>query len=184
MRSRHLRLLAFVAASCGVLLPAAAEGLRPTGYFVQGGAGEGRTWNAGVGLTWPWSWRASWLGGEFGGLTEAYISHWDARAATGGRRGFTQVGVVPVLRMRFAGGRSDWFVEAGIGLSAMDQRFVTPDKQFSTSFNFVDIVGVGRSFGADRRQELSLRLQHVSNAGIRNPNPGQNFVQLRYGASF
>ena len=34
------------------------------------------------------------------------------------------------------------------------------------------------------RHELALRLQHFSNAGIKHPNPGENFVQLRYAQGF
>ncbi len=184
MQAKHIHSLALAVLAGVMALPAAAEGLRPSGYFVQGGVAEGRTWNASVGLTWPWAWKARLLGTEIGGVTEAYIAHWDTPSASGGRRGFTQVGVVPLLRMRFDQGRSPWFAEAGVGVSAMDHHFVTTSKQFTTSFNFVDVVGVGRSFGQARGQEIGLRLQHVSNAGIRVPNPGQNFVQLRYAAAF
>jgi hypothetical protein len=180
----HIRSLALAAACCAFILPAAAEGWRPSGYVVQGGLAEGRTWNASVGLTWPWAWKARLLGTEVGGVTEAYIAHWDTPGVSGGRRGFTQVGLLPMFRFRFDAGRSPWFAEAGVGISAMDQRFVTTSKQFTTTFNFVDAVGVGRSFGTANGQEIGLRLQHVSNAGIRVPNPGQNFVQLRYAAAF
>ena len=183
MHIKHIRSLACAAAAFVCFFPAAAEGLRPAGYFVQGGLAGGRIWSATAGLVWPWVWQTSIMGSELGGLTEAYVSHWDAPSVRD-RRSFTQVGVLPLLRLRFEQGRSPWFAEAGIGLSAMDHHFVTPNKQFSTAFNFVDVVGLGRSFGPAREQELSLRLQHVSNAGIRVPNPGQNFVQLRYGAKF
>jgi lipid A 3-O-deacylase len=182
MRTKHLHLpsLAWLAVCCAVVLPATAQGLRPAGYFVQAGAAD---FDASVGLTWPWAWKSSLLGTEVGGLTEGYIAHWDGRSRTG-RRGFTQVGLIPVFRFRLDQGRSPWFGEAGVGVSLTDQLFVSEVKQFTTTFNFVDVVGVGRSFGADRRQEIGLRLQHVSNAGIRVPNPGQNFVQLRYAARF
>ena len=185
MKAKTSFSLALMAAACAVVLPAAAQGLRPGGYVVQGGVGDGRSWNAGAGVYWPWAWKSSLLGMEVGGVTEAYVSNWDAPSASGGgRRGFTQLAVVPLVRFRFDQGRSMWFAEAGVGASATDQLFSTPDKQFSTSFNFVDVFGLGRSFGAARDRELSLRVQHVSNGGIRLPNPGQNFVQLRYAARF
>jgi lipid A 3-O-deacylase len=38
--------------------------------------------------------------------------------------------------------------------------------------------------GQQRQHELQLRLEHVSNAGIKEPNPGANFVQLRYALHF
>jgi hypothetical protein len=65
-----------------------------------------------------------------------------------------------------------------------DKPYRTPAKEFGTRFNFVDTAGVGRSFGAQRKHELGLRLVHMSNAGIKEPNPGENFLQLRYAASF
>lgn len=180
----HLRSLALAAAFCAIALPAAAQGWRPDGYFVQGGLGGRGIWSGGVGLAWPWAWKTGLWGTEVSGLTEASISHWSAPTASDGRRSFTQVALVPMFRFRPDQGRSPWFGEAGIGISTMDHHFVTTDKQFTTAFNFVDVLGVGRSFGAGRAQEIGLRLQHVSNAGIKIPNPGQNFLQLRYATSF
>lgn len=47
-----------------------------------------------------------------------------------------------------------------------------------------DSLGLGVSLGAQRQHELLLRLQHVSNAGLKQPNPGLNFLQLRYALHF
>jgi lipid A 3-O-deacylase len=66
----------------------------------------------------------------------------------------------------------------------MDRLYNTPTKQFSTRFNFVDNIGVGRSFGAQRQRELDLRVVHMSNGSIKHPNPGENFLQLRYAVMF
>ena len=41
-------------------------------------------------------------------------------------------------------------------------------------------MGGGRNFGARQEHELVLRVEHFSNAGIKHPNPGENFAQLRY----
>jgi lipid A 3-O-deacylase len=117
------------------------------------------------------------------GMTEAYLSEWSARGV-GERRAFTQLAVLPLVRLRFRGGASPWFVEGGIGISAMSPIYRTGTKEFSTSFNFVDTVGIGRSLDAQHRHELSLRVQHVSNADIKTPNPGENFLQLRYAVAF
>lgn len=181
---RPLIALIAAAAAASTALPVTAEGLRPTGYLVEGGVWKDRTWSATAGVFWDWDWRRQLGSFEAGGLTEVFVSRWDARAEGGGRRGFTQVGVLPMLRLRPDAGRSPWFVEAGIGISTMNPIFTTDRKQFSTAFNFVDVVGVGHSFGATRQHELGLRLQHVSNASIRSPNPGQNFLQLRYATRF
>jgi lipid A 3-O-deacylase len=180
MRTPRLLLLACASAWS---LGAHAMDLFPGGMFVQGGIADHGSYSATVGFVWPWSWRREALGGELSGTTELYASYWNGRTASG-RQGFTQVGIVPMFRYRFSGGRSAWFAEGGIGISGMDTLYTTTEKQFSSSFNFVDVIAVGRSFGAQRRQEVSLRATHYSNAGFKKPNPGENFVQLRYAMLF
>jgi len=41
-------------------------------------------------------------------------------------------------------------------------------------------VGIGRRFGDRGRHEISMRVEHFSNGSIKKPNPGENFLQLRY----
>ncbi|MBA3774386.1 MAG: acyloxyacyl hydrolase [Ramlibacter sp.] len=175
----------FLALICAASLPVGAQALdlAPRGAFLEGGIAEHGAYSATVGVSWPWAWRGAMFGGELTAATEAFASHWSCRC-TGAPVTFTQVGLVPLLRYRFSAGRSDWFMEAGIGISLTDRTYRTDEKQFSTRFNFVDVAGVGRSFGAQRRQEISLRIAHISNASIKKPNPGENFLQLRYAALF
>ena len=173
--------MACVAAALSVNVQ--AMDLTPRGAFVIAGAAARHTDSLTIGAIWPWAWRKQVGSGEVTAITEAYVSYWRARAAAG-RQSFTQIGVVPIFRYRPEQGRSDWFGEAGIGVSTMDRLYNTPNKQFSTRFNFVDSIGVGRSFGAQRRHELGVRVVHVSNASIKRPNPGENFLQLRYAVMF
>lgn len=179
----RLRTLAFaVLALGGATAPAAAQDGRSV-FFVQGGSGEKGVDAASVGVQWPWAWRSAALGGELSARTELFGSAWRADTA-GGRENFFQLGLVPLLRYRFAEGRSPWFLEGGIGVSVMDKRFVTRDRAFGSTWNFSDTVAVGRSFGEQGRHEVSLRLQHTSNAGVKKPNPGLNLVMLRYAGAF
>ena len=166
-----------------VSLGACAADLRPAAAFIEGGLARQGGYSVTAGVVWPWSWRREFGSTEATGLTEAFVSNWSGRGATE-RRGFTQVGLLPLVRLRLDGGRSPWFIEGGIGLTVMDRLYRTQNKEFSTKFNFIDVAGVGRSFGADRRRELSLRISHISNAGIKEPNPGENFLQLRYAVKF
>lgn len=161
----------------------AAADLRPGGVFVQVGQGDHSMQAASVGLVWPWAWQRAAGSGQLGGYTEAYVSRWRATEPVG-HRDFNHIGLLPMFRFRADAGRSPWFVEAGIGLTYMDRIFMTQDKQFSTHVNFADVVGVGRSFGDTRRHEVSLRLTHFSNAGMRHPNPGENIVRVRYAYLF
>ena len=180
MNFRPVRVLAW---ACALPLSTHAIDLVPRGAFVEGGIADNSSYSATVGLVWPWSWRHEALGGELTATTEAYLSHWSARGSAE-HASFTQLGLLPVLRYRFGQGSSDWFAQAGVGISVMDVMYRTADKQFSTHFNFASVAAVGRSFGPERRHELSLRLFHVSNADLKKPNPGENFLQLRYAALF
>jgi lipid A 3-O-deacylase len=175
---------------CAVLLAGATlalqsfgADLRPAAMFVQAGEGEHSVHAVSIGLVWPWAWQRASASGRWSGSTELYLSRWSAPVA-GGRADFDHVGIVPLLRYRGANGDSPWFAEAGIGLSYMNRLFVTPDKQFSTRLNFEDTLGVGRSFGARRQHEVTLRFTHFSNGGVKHPNPGENLLRLRYGYFF
>ena len=70
----------------------------------------------------------------------------------------------------------------GVGANYIVPIFDSGEKRFSTKFNFGDHVAIGRSFG--QHSEVSLRVEHFSNAGIEHPNPGENFGQLRYAHRF
>ena len=82
-------------------------------------------------------------------------------------------------------GSVPWFAEAGLGVSyAVNHRYLTDQKDFSTRYNFATHIGVGYLFGEQLKSEISLRLEHHSNAGIKHPNPGENFLQIRYARHF
>ncbi|MBG9389029.1 acyloxyacyl hydrolase [Caenimonas aquaedulcis] len=168
----------------GLPFLANAEPSAPKGVFVEGAGAEHGTYSATVGALWLWGWTRDTWAGEVSGISEVWVSHWSARAPAGGRDSFSQIGIQPLLRLRFDGGNSLWFMEGGVGLSYTDVMYRTQGKQFSTKFNFIDSIGVGRSFGPDRKREVSLRITHFSNASIKRPNPGENFLQLRYAIRF
>jgi hypothetical protein len=73
----------------------------------------------------------------------------------------------------------------GIGTSYLNPLFTDGTRHFSTRFNFDDHLGLGYRWGGEAShfgsQEVTLRLEHFSNAGLREPNPGMNFIELRYG---
>jgi len=49
------------------------------------------------------------------------------------------------------------------------------DSQLSTNFQFSHDLGVGIE---DNGKSIGLNLKHLSNAGIKKPNMGRNFIQL------
>jgi lipid A 3-O-deacylase len=173
---------ACAAASLGLALsPVHAIDLAPDGLAVQFGSGGSGTRLAGVGVIWDWNFWRIRPKTELTAHTEFILNDWRADEIGGGKRNYLQAVVLPTLRMRFGQGGSPWFLEVGIGASFMTPRFVTPDREFSTQWNFYDVLGTGYTFGgATGHHEINLRWVHVSNGGIRKPNPGQDFAQLRY----
>lgn len=179
MRSTIARLFAaglLAATACS----SQAFNLRPDGVTVRAGAGGHGTAMAGVGIVWDWDFQRMRRKAELTAHTELMVNHWRYDAIGGGSGQLTQLVLLPSLRMRLERGQSPWFIELGIGASWMDQLLETPRKRFSTQWNFYDMLGIGYSFGEEHDHELALRWVHVSNAGIKKPNPGQDFVQLRY----
>ena len=156
------------------------------GAYVEGGqsfSSPNDTDVLSIGLVMPWSWRPAPEATEPKPLSfywDFFLSTWRAPQIGGGRGSYTQGGVIATWRWRFDQGQSPWFAEAGLGGTVMDSLYRTPDREFTTTFQFTELLGVGRSFGSQDEHELSLRVQHFSNAGIKRPNPGENFVRVRY----
>jgi lipid A 3-O-deacylase len=166
--------------------PALALDLSPDAAFAQVGFGTRGIHMAGVGLAWDWDFTRMRRKAELSAHTEVMINRWRYPDGLGrGREQLTQYVLLPTLRMRLDQGRSPWFLEVGIGATWLDRNPETSHGRFSTRWNFYDVVGVGHTYGGPRGQhEIGLRWNHVSNAGIRNPNPGQNFLQLRFAHRF
>jgi lipid A 3-O-deacylase len=180
-----LRRILSAGAVAAALLPFAAMARdadtpwwHPDGLLLQAGGGQ-HVQSAAAGLVWDTDWHANYAIGAFSAYVEADIGQW----RTSGRaddRTFTQLGVTPMLRFHPRAFGSGWFVETGIGANAISPLYDNGDKRFSTAFNFGDRMGVGRRFGERNAHEITLRIEHFSNAGIKKPNPGENFVQLLY----
>lgn len=138
-----------------------------------------------LGVVLPWGEQHAVWGTQVTSYADLFVSRW--RAPTddrSGHRNFSQLGAIAGWRFRFDEGASPWFFEAGFGATSMNDRYHTPDRSFSTRFQFTEQLGIGRNFGTRGEHEVSLRIQHFSNAGIRKPNPGENFYKLRYLYSF
>lgn len=75
-------------------------------------------------------------------------------------------------------------MELGIGAHYITNHDVYLGRQMSTNFQFGDHVGAGVTLGQKHDWDVMVRFQHLSNAGIQNPNPGINFLQLRVGHWF
>ena len=153
-----------------------------TGLHMEAGLSRhavGNTNVAVVGAYLPWAPGAGGPGGSTSFAWDVFVSQWHAPRGSS-HRNYVQLGVLATWRYRFAGGTSPWFADAGIGPTVFNHVYRTPDREFSTAFQFMEVLALGRSFGERGQHEVSLRLQHVSNGSIKKPNPGENSVRLRY----
>ena len=153
--------------------------------YLQYGAAEHGTDTQTAGVLLPWKHWSHELGS---GLLTGHWDIWGSRWASDYQnrtRSSWVIGAKPTLRWRGAQGQSPWFIEAGVGVSyALNHRYLSDFREFSTRYNFASHIGVGYLFGPQQKNEISLRLEHQSNAGIKQPNPGENFLQLRYARYF
>lgn len=155
--------------------------LAPDTFFIKTGLAEkaaafslGGGWDK---SDWLWSSLPDTLSLAF----EVEIGHWQTFRLHNEQAEFTQVGVTPMLRLPLTTStRQQWFVEGGVGFHFIVPLYRNREKRFSTSFNFQDLLGIGVRYGKARRNEVVLYASHFSNADINQPNPGENFMQLRY----
>lgn len=94
-------------------------------------------------------------------------------------RNIVELGYSPVLRLERPNPTGDglFFVEGSIGVRLLSHTRLSPTRSLSTAFQFADMLGLGWQWG---RSTLGLRLQHISNADIKKPNPGINFAHVYY----
>ena len=130
-------------------------------------------------LQWDWNRQLfSFSDWHLGGYWDASLGQWHrGSVASGQNKDITDVGFTPVFRIQ-PNALKGPYAEAGIGLHLLSHSSIG-DKNLSTSFQFGDHLGVGYRFGAKGAFDLGYRFQHFSNGGIKRPNPGINFNQVR-----
>jgi hypothetical protein len=132
-------------------------------------------------------WNVHWLqsnGRHLGGYWDANIAYWRGTAYKGNddRNQYLWVfGVTPVFRYQ-NDSKLGLYGEAGIGPSLFSHLYDNGGNRLSTAFEFADHIGVG--YVLDNKWDLSARLQHYSNGGIKHPNSGVNWVVLRVARPF
>lgn len=169
-------------AVAGMLTLAGTASASDWDLTVVGGFGNDQIRKAGVvlGATRP---EPLWQGERWRLMLrhEVELSLWRVPQA----RDLAEFGYSPVLRFeRPLGGRTAFFVEASIGARLLSHTRLSPTRSVSTAFQFSDQLGVGLQWGESGNQAAGVRLQHISNGGIKKPNPGVNFGQIYYRLRF
>jgi hypothetical protein len=73
------------------------------------------------------------------------------------------------------------YLEAGFGGYLLSKTINNTENRLPSSFQFGSHIGAGFSFG--KNQTLGIGLQHLSNAGIKQPNGGIDLVLVQYTVS-
>ena len=134
-----------------------------------------------IGVQWDWSRR--WALGSawhIGGYWDLALGYWSNDSANRTHKSITEIGFTPVFRLQQTRpGALAPYLEAGIGLHLLSHTSVSPQRRFSTQFQFGDHIGLGLRFGPRHAYDIGYRYQHLSNAGIKKPNKGIEFHQIR-----
>ena len=87
------------------------------------------------------------------------------------------VNVTPVWRSESAfGGAAKGYVEAGLGVYLLSHTINNDNNRLPSSLEFGSHLGAGVQL--DPRLSVGLAVQHISNAGIKQPNGGINLYML------
>ncbi|MGE0080348.1 MAG: acyloxyacyl hydrolase [Thiohalomonadaceae bacterium] len=122
-----------------------------------------------------WNLRIHW---EFG------LACWRAHDSSTGVDEIYNANVTPVLRFSPTGRRGARpYAEFGLGFHVLSDDRIE-DRTLSSTYHFGSHVGVGLVTGGDRRFDLGVRYQHLSNASLETPNPGIDFAIARIGWLF
>lgn len=138
-----------------------------------------------LGLVWDPGLQWWHFGGfHFTVVGEAHVAYWKLDDPNAIYANTWEVGVTPVFRIIKDTGWFRPFFEAGVGVRLISHVRQTPFRTMSSSFQFADMVGIGAQFGAHANYQAGLRLQHISNADIKQPDPGLTFTQIYFQYNF
>ena len=173
-----IRKIAAVAALASAALLPAPRAQAVDGAALELGSGDESSDLARGSLQWKWErkWFAD-TGWELSGYWDASIGAWTADET------LVDFGFTPVFRLQ----RRDWtgpYVEAAIGFHLLSDLSVTRTRVFGSRFQFGDHLAAGWRFGPRGRYDIGIRTQHLSNGGLKKPNPGINFAIVRFGYYF
>ncbi|MFM0335193.1 acyloxyacyl hydrolase [Paraburkholderia fungorum] len=174
-----LRGLVLKAASVAVLCSASELAVADQfGVQVAGGVADDHVKKLDLGFVWDpnltWWQIGDW---HFALIGEAHAAWWHTDEGNV-HENIGEFGVTPIIRFIKASGSIRPFIEAGAGIRLLTSPTLSSDFTLSTAFQFTPMAGVGVQVGNRQQYQVGYRFQHISNGGIKEPNPGINFHQL------
>jgi lipid A 3-O-deacylase len=134
------------------------------------------------------NWDRQWFRGDswhVGGYWDLSLGYWRNNSADKTNEEITDIGFTPTFR--FEKNQPSGFspyIEGAVGLHGLSHASVSIHRRFGCAFAFGDHIGFGMRFGPRNALDLSYRFQHLSNAGIKPPNQGINYDQIRFSVHF
>ncbi|MDE1178958.1 acyloxyacyl hydrolase [Paraburkholderia sp.] len=176
-KSWRVAALAAVFATATLPLPSVARADQ-FGVQVAGGMADHHVNKLDLAAVWDpglnWWYIGDW---HFTVVGEGHVSWWHTSEGNV-HENIGEVGLTPVLRFIKGSGWFRPYFEAGVGVRLLTSPTISTSYKLSTAFQFADMVGVGAQFGSHQQYQAGYRFQHLSNASIKEPNPGINFSQL------
>jgi len=123
-------------------------------------------------------WDQRWFarnGYHLSGYWETNLALWRLRAyqnVPGRKKNIAVVGFTPVFRYQ-SDSKLGLYGEIGVGVNLLSSLYKNEDKELSTAFEFGDHIGVGYTTA---KWDFGLKFQHYSNASIKRPNAGANWI--------
>jgi lipid A 3-O-deacylase len=171
--------LPLVALIFGLIAGLGGSPIHAAELTVIGGAGDGVSVTAVALRTQQMK---TWASGErwmFSLAPEWQIGSWNAQKSGISKQRIVDSSVTGVLTIRPREPNSlPYYLDIGFGLHMLSHNRISEERNFGSSFQFGEFLGIGADFGDRHRYAIAARVQHVSNGGIRRPNPGVTFAQL------
>jgi len=166
---------ALVAAFCTQAAQAQALGGWADSASIEFGSNpEQRMVRLAVQNDWDQRWFAR-NGYHLSGYWETNVALWRLSAyqnVPGRKKNIAVVGFTPVFRYQ-SDSKLGLYGEIGVGVNLFSKLYKNEDKELSTAFQFGDHIGVGYTTA---KWDYSLKFQHYSNASIKSPNAGANWI--------
>ena len=148
------------------------------GIQIAGGLADHHVHKLDLGAVWDpgltWWYIGDW---HFTVVAEAHAAWWHTDEGNV-HENIGEFGFTPVFRFIKGSGTIRPYFEAGSGIRLLTSPTISRRYNLGSAFQFADMVGVGAQFGNHQQYQAGYRFQHVSNGGIKEPNPGINFSQL------
>lgn len=134
-----------------------------------------------------WAWRAPDALSEWStsrlvwGIEADAMNIHSRRGRPLGAANIAAIGATPNLRVEWPQQNVEPYAEVGLGAHLLSATQLRGGPSLGTAFQFGEWLGAGLRFGAGRALELGLRIEHLSNADIKQPNDGLTFVGARFG---